>query len=249
MAERRGRNRIASGNPWSAGCSETGTSGADGGPGKRAGRDPGTAPRSDPYTKLKGPVRGQSYDLYVILDIFSRHVVGWTVAPSESGQLATELIAAAIAEHGAPGSLHADRGTSMTSKPVAQLLLDLGIAKSHSRPHVSNDNPYSEAAFKTLKYAPVFPDRFGSLSDAKAFCHTFFSYYNTEHRHSALGLHTPASIHFGTAKEIRAQRAGTLLAAYEANPTRFGGRQPKPPRLPEVAWINQPSPEALIQTN
>jgi putative transposase len=200
-------------------------------------------------TKLKGPVRGQSYDLYVILDIFSRHVVGWTVAPSESGQLATELIAAAIAEHGAPGSLHADRGTSMTSKPVAQLLLDLGIAKSHSRPHVSNDNPYSEAAFKTLKYAPVFPDRFGSLSDAKAFCHTFFSYYNTEHRHSALGLHTPASIHFGTAKEIRAQRAGTLLAAYEANPTRFGGRQPKPPRLPEVAWINQPSPEALIQTN
>jgi putative transposase len=200
-------------------------------------------------TKLKGPVPGQSYDLYVILDIFSRHVVGWTVAPSESGQLATELIAAAIAEHGAPGSLHADRGTSMTSKPVAQLLLDLGIAKSHSRPHVSNDNPYSEAAFKTLKYAPVFPDRFGSLSDAKAFCHTFFGYYNTEHRHSALGLHTPASIHFGTAKEIRAQRAGTLLAAYEANPTRFGGRQPKPPRLPEVAWINQPSPEALIQTN
>ena len=185
----------------------------------------------------------------MILDIFSRYVVGWTVAPAESGDLAAALIADAISEHGAPGALHADRGTSMTSKPVAQLLLDLGVARSHSRPHVSNDNPYSEAAFKTLKYAPVFPERFGSVADARTFCARFFAYYNTEHRHSALGLHTPQSIHFGTAPRIRDQRAATLRAAYQANPARFGSRVPQPPALPAIAWINQPTPEALIQTS
>ena len=200
-------------------------------------------------TKIKGPARAEWYQLYVILDIFSRYVVGWTVAPGESGELATALIAAAIAEHGVPGSVHADRGTSMTSKPVAQLLVDLGVARSHSRPHVSNDNPYSEAQFKTLKYAPVFPERFGSLADAKEFCRLFFTYYNSEHRHCALGLHTPASIHFGTAAEIRQQRAVTLSAAFEANPLRFRGRCPQPPPLPQAAWINKPTPEALIQTN
>ena len=200
-------------------------------------------------TKLAGPGRGGWFDLYVILDIFSRYVVGWTVAPAESGDLAAALIAGAISEHGAPGALHADRGTSMTSKPVAQLLLDLGVARSHSRPHVSNDNPYSEAAFKTLKYAPVFPERFGSVADARAFCARFFAYYNTEHRHSALGLHTPQSIHFGTAPRIRDQRAATLCAAYQANPARFGSRVPQPPALPAIAWINQPTPEALIQTS
>ena len=136
----------------------------------------------------------------------------------------------------------------MTSKPVAQLLVDLGVARSHSRPHVSNDNPYSEAAFKTLKYAPVFPERFGSLADAGAFAEQFFSYYNHEHRHSGIGLHTPASVHYGTVGQVRAQRQFTLDAAYAAHPERFGNRRPEPPRLPQAAWINQPSQEALIQT-
>ncbi len=199
-------------------------------------------------TKLRGPERGVYYDLYVVLDIFSRYVVGWTVAAREDADIAKNLIEHAARVHGAPGSLHADRGTSMTSKPVAQLLVDLGVARSHSRPHVSNDNPYSEAQFKTLKYAPVFPDRFGSLADARAFCEQFFTYYNHEHRHSAIGLHTPASVHHGTAAEIRLQRAATLDAAYTAHPNRFR-RRPLPPRLPTSAWINQPSREALIQNN
>jgi len=200
-------------------------------------------------TKLRGPQRGVYYDLYVLLDIFSRYVTGWTVAAREDAAIAANLIATAVAVHGRPHSVHADRGTSMTSKPVAQLLVDLGVARSHSRPHVSNDNPYSEAQFKTMKYAPVFPDRFGSLADARAFGETFFSYYNHEHRHSGIGLHTPASVHHGTADQIRAQRAATLNAAYQANPDRFHHRQPQPPRLPAAAWINQPSREALIQTS
>ncbi|EYR61861.1 transposase [Actinotalea ferrariae CF5-4] len=200
-------------------------------------------------TKLRGPDRGVYYDLYVVLDIFSRYVVGWTVAAGEDAQIAKAMLADAIAVHGAPGAVHADRGTSMTSKPVAQLLVDLGVARSHSRPHVSNDNPYSEAAFKTLKYAPVFPDRFGSLADARAFCEAFFAHYNHEHRHSGLGLHTPASVHHGTAAEVRAQRSTTLDAAYAANPARFRHRRPQPPALPTAAWINQPSREALVQTN
>ena len=198
-------------------------------------------------TKLRGPQRGVYYDCYVILDIYSRYVVGFTVAARESGEIAEDLIADAVARHGRPRSLHADRGTSMTSKPVSQLLVDLGVDRSHSRPHVSNDNPYSEAAFKTLKYAPVFPDRFGSLADARHFCARFFDYYNHQHHHSGLGWHTPASVHHGTATQIRAQRAVTLDAAYQANPTRFT-RRPQPPPLPQTAWINQPSREALIQT-
>jgi putative transposase len=199
-------------------------------------------------TKLRGPDRGVYYDLYVIIDIYSRYVVGWTVAAREDADIAKALIASAARVHGAPGSLHADRGTSMTSKPVAQLLVDLGVARSHSRPHVSNDNPFSEAQFKTLKYCPAYPGRFGSLADARAFCETFFSYYNHEHRHSGIGLHTPASVHFGTAAQVRAQRAATLDAAYAANPDRFR-RRPVPPKLPDAAWINQPSRESLIQNN
>ena len=198
-------------------------------------------------TKLRGPQRGVYYDCYVILDIYSRYVVGFTVAARETGEIAEDMIAAAVARHGRPRSLHADRGTSMTSKPVSQLLVDLGVDRSHSRPHVSNDNPYSEAAFKTLKYAPVFPERFGSLADARSFCQRFFDYYNHLHHHSGLGWHTPASVHHGTASAIRAERAATLDAAYQATPTRFS-RPPQPPQLPEVAWINQPSREALIQT-
>jgi putative transposase len=200
-------------------------------------------------TKLRGPERGVYYDLYVIIDIYSRYVVGWTVAARENADIAKALITSAAHVHGAPGSLHADRGTSMTSKPVAQLLVDLGVARSHSRPHVSNDNPFSEAQFKTLKYCPAFPGRFGSLADARAFCETFFAYYNHEHRHSGIGLHTPASVHFGTASQVRRQRQATLHAAYDANPRRFRHRRPEALTLPAAAWINQPSREALIQSN
>jgi putative transposase len=197
-------------------------------------------------TKLKGPKRGEYFDCYVILDIFSRYVVGWRVEPSESGEMAKELIANSIVAQGVtPGTLtvHADRGSSMTSNPVSELLGFLGIARSHSRPHVSNDNPYSEAAFKTLKYCPAFPERFGCIADARSFCGRFFEYYNHEHRHSGIGLHTPASVHYGTAAEVRAARAATLDAAFAANPGRFGHRRPEPPKLPTVAWINEPTEE------
>ena len=172
--------------------------------------------RSWDITKLRGPEGGIYYDLYVILDIYSRYVVGWTVAAREDSELAKALIAQAVQVHGAPASLQADRGTSMASKPVAQLLVDLGVARSHSRPHVSNDNPFSEPAFKTLKYAPAFPGIFGSLADARAFCEAFFGYYNHEHRHNGIALHTPASVHFGTARQVR-QHCQTGLAQLVGN--------------------------------
>lgn len=202
-------------------------------------------------TKLAGPERGVYYELFVIIDIFSRYVVAWTVAEAETGELAEGFIEAAFDRQQIGRdqlTLHADRGSSMTSKPVAQLLVDLGVARSHSRPSVSNDNPYSEAQFKTLKYYPAFPARFGSIADARAFCEAFFDHYNHVHRHSGIGLHTPASVHYGTATEIRAQRAATLDAAYAANPARFRHRPPTPPKLPSVAWINEPTQEALIQS-
>ena len=202
-------------------------------------------------TKLRGPERGVYYELFVIIDIYSRYVIAWTIAEAETGELAKEFIDAAIASQGIARdqlTLHADRGTSMTSKPVAQLLVDLGVARSHSRPHVSNDNPYSEANFKTLKYCPAFPGTFGSIQDARVFCESFFAYYNHEHRHCGIGLHTPTSVHYGTATEIRAERSRTLDAAYAANPDRFRHRRPAPPKLPTVAWINDPSREALIQS-
>ena len=201
-------------------------------------------------TKLRGPDRGVWFDCYVIIDIFSRYVVGWIVAATETAELAEELITRALNTQGvAKGTLtiHADRGTSMTSKGVAELLSDLGVGRTHSRPHVSNDNPYSEAVNKTLKYCPAFPARFGSIEDARAFCATFFEYYNHEHRHSGIGLHTAASVHYGTAEEIRARRAETLDAAYAANPRRFCGRRPTPPELPTVAWINNPTIESDAQ--
>jgi putative transposase len=200
-------------------------------------------------TKLRGPTRGVYFELFVIIDIYSRYVVGWIVAAAETGELAKAFIDTAIDSQDIKRgqlTLHADRGTSMTSKPVAQLLVDPGVARSHSRPHVSNDNPYSEAGFKTLKYCPAFPGSFGSIQDARAFCETFFAYYNHEHRHSGIGLHTPASVHYGTATQIRAERARTLDNAYAANPNRFRHR-PAPPKLPTEAWINNPSREALIQ--
>jgi putative transposase len=202
-------------------------------------------------TKLHGPVRGVYYELFVIIDIFSRYVTGWMVSPAETGELAEAFIADTLATHGIDRgqlTLHADRGTSMTSKPVAQLLVDLGVARSHSRPHVSNDNPYSEAQFKTLKYCPAFPGHFGSIHDARSFCARFFDHYNHVHRHAGIGLHTPASVHYGTAAEIRGQRQSTLDAAYTAHPSRFRHRPPSAPKLPTVAWINEPTPEALIKT-
>ena len=203
-------------------------------------------------TKLKTPIRGQYYDLYVIIDIFSRYVVAWRVAPAESADLAAELIASAVASQGIEAgtlSIHADRGSSMTSSTVADPLELLGVGRSHSRPHVSNDNPYSEAQLKTLKYCPAFPERFGSIEDARTFCTALFDYHNHEHRHSGLGLHTPASVHFGTANEIRQARTQTLEAAFAANPARFGNRRPQPPELPTVAWINQPMIGNDVQKN
>lgn len=194
-------------------------------------------------TKLKGPTTWSWFHLYVILDVFSRYVVGWMVAPRESARLAERLITASCERQGIRRgqlTLHADRGSSMTSKPVALLLADLGVTKTHSRPHVSNDNPYSEAQFKTLKYRPDFPDRFGSLEHARAFATDFFPWYNTEHRHSSLGLHTPHDVHFGLADAKRAARAVVLAAAYAATPERFVNRPPTPAALPTAAWINPP---------
>jgi putative transposase len=195
-------------------------------------------------SKLKGPAKGVYYDLYVIIDIFSRYVVGWMVAPTETAQLAKAFIAATIKAHGVTTevlTIHADRGTSMTSKPVAVLLAELGVTRTHSRPHVSNDNPYSEAAFKTLKYCPAFPERFGSIQDARAFCAEFFDYYNHHHRHSGIALHTPASMHFGTADDVQDARTHVLAIAYAANPRRFCNRRPTPPKMPTIAWINKPT--------
>ena len=202
-------------------------------------------------TKLQGPDRGVYYELFVIIDIYSRYAVGWMVSPAETGELAKTFIEDAIARQDVDRgqlTIHADRGTSMTSKPVAQLLVDLGVARSHSRPHVSNDNPYSEAHFKTLKYCPAFPGRFGSIEDARSFCASFFEHYNHVHRHAGIGLHTPASVHYGTAREVRAQRQVTLDAAYATNPARFRHQRPTPPKLPTIAWINEPTPEALIKS-
>jgi putative transposase len=196
-------------------------------------------------TKLRGPHTWTYYYLYVILDVFSRCVVGWMVAHRESAELARRLIADTVAKQGiAEGSLtiHADRGSSMKSKPVALLLSDLGILKSHSRPHVSNDNPFSEAQFKTLKYRPTFPARFGCIEDARVFCRQFFPWYNGEHRHSSLGLCTPDDVHYGRADGIRAARATVLEAAYLAHPERFVCKPPEPPSLPTAVWINPPIP-------
>src|SRR5712692_5316755 len=175
-------------------------------------------------TKLLGPVEWTYFYLYVILDVFSRYVVGWMVAHRESARLAQKLIAETCARQGiAPGALtlHADRGSSMTSKPVALLLADLGVTKTHSRPHVSNDNPFSEAQFKTLKYRPEFPERFGSIVDARGFCQRFFPWYNTEHHHAGIGLLTPEDVHLRRAATRIAARADVLAAAYAAHPERF----------------------------
>lgn len=195
-------------------------------------------------TKLKGPVKWTYFYLYVILDVFSRYVVGWMVASRESAVLAKKLIAETCAKQDIQAeklTLHADRGSSMKSKAVALLLSDLGITKTHSRPYVSNDNPFSEAQFKTLKYRPQFPDRFGSLEDSRAFCRPFFRWYNTEHRHCGIAFMTPQAVHYGDAPQILETRATALNAAFEAHPERFKGKQPIPTPLPEAVWINPPT--------
>ena len=196
-------------------------------------------------TKVKGPAKWTCFHLYVILDIFSRYVVGWMIALRESAELAEQLIGDTVAKQQiVPGTLtlHADRGTSMRSKPVAALLVDLEVTKSHSRPHVSDDNPYSEAQFKTLKYRPDFPERFGSIEDARVHCQQFFHWYNTVHRHSGIGMMPPEAVHYGRAEALTAQRALTLEAAFSAHPLRFKRKTPKPPALPTAAWINPPPP-------
>lgn len=193
-------------------------------------------------TKIKGPSRGVYYDLYVIIDIYSRKVMHWECHTTETGLLAKEFIDNAIAANNGtmPATIHSDNGTSMTSKNVAALLADLHIERSLSRPHTSNDNPYSEAAFKTLKYCPAFPELFTSIYDARSFAHIFFHYYNFEHRHSGIGLYTPGSAHDGSWQDVHDHRQKILDEAWTLNPERFHRGRPKAPRLPARVWINQP---------
>jgi putative transposase len=203
-------------------------------------------------TKLLGPVKWTYFHLYVILDIFSRNVVGWMVAERETAELAKRLIAATCEKQGIePGTLtiHADRGTSMTSKPVALMLADLGVTKTHSRPHVSDDNPYSESQFKTLKYRPEFPDRFGSIQDARVFCMRFFRWYNQEHHHSGIALLTPDMLHYGMAPMVIEQRQKVLDQAYARNPERFPHARPKHPPQPTAVWINPPKLATATEGN
>ncbi len=194
-------------------------------------------------TKLMGPAKWSYFYLYVILDIFSRRVVGWCVADAESATLFKALFDDTLAKHAVlPGqlTLHADRGGPMKAKATALMLADLGVTKSHSRPHTSNDNPFSEAHFKTLKYQPEFPQRFGCIKDAKAFCRRFFTWYNQDHHHAGIGLMTPDQVHYGQAHAVHAARQQILTGAYQANPERFVRKPPKPPALPTATWINPP---------
>jgi len=199
-------------------------------------------------SKLKGPAKWTCFYLYVILDVFSRYAVAWTVQQRENAELATALIGQAAEQQQIERgqlTVHADRGSAMRSKPVAFLLADLGVLKTHSRPYTSTDNPYSEAHFKTLKYRPEFPDRFENIESARAFCRTFFDWYNHDHRHSGIGLMTPAAVHYGRAKELHAERQRVLEAAYAKTPERFVRRPPTPPELPTAAWINKPTTEEV----
>lgn len=200
-------------------------------------------------TKLLGPATWNYFQLYVILDVFSRYTVGWMIAERESAQLAQHLIAETCAKQKIVPerlTLHADRGSSMRSKPVAMLLSDLGVTKTHSRPHVSNDNPYSESHFKTLKYRPKFPPRFGCIQDARAFCAEFFDWYNNQHHHSGLGFLTPAVVHHGQAPSVIAARQNVLNIAHRNHPERFVRKAPKAPPLPEAVWINPPAPQRPV---
>lgn len=195
-------------------------------------------------TKLLGPAKWNYYYLYVILDLYSRYAVGWTVASADTSAIARWLIGETLDKYGIDPrtlTIHSDRGASQTAKPVAHLLADLGITKSLSRPRVSNDNPFSEAHFKTLKYCPAFPDRFDTKNHAAEFCRSFFGRYNEQHRHSGIGYMTPTDVYFGRAEQIHAARSVTLNAAYVAHPERFVRKPPEPPKLPGVVWINRPA--------
>jgi putative transposase len=199
-------------------------------------------------TKLKGPFTWVYYYLYVILDIFSRYVVGWMIAECESGELAKELITATCAKEEIDLdqlTMHSDRGSAMQSKSVGQLLVDLGVTKSFSRPYTANDNPYSEAQFKTMKYRPGYPDRFGSQENARAWARDFIHWYNHEHHHTGLGLMTPAMVHHGLVEAVYTHRQQVLQAAYEVHPERFVRGMPTPPELPKEVWINRPQSNSI----
>jgi len=197
-------------------------------------------------TRLKGP-SGIQYYLYAVIDVFSRYVVGWMIASKESAELAEKLIMETCTKQGIEPkhlTLHADRGSAMRSKTVAQLLIDLGVAKSHSRPYTPTDNPYSEAHFKTLKYRPDYPQQFDGIIQARRWARAFFDWYNQEHHHSGLGLMTPATVHHGQVESVRENRQQVLETAYAAHPERFVGGKPTPPQVPEKVWINQPTKES-----
>ncbi len=199
-------------------------------------------------TKLKSHIKWTYFYLYVIMDIYSRYVVGWMVAYKEQDALAKRFIQESCMKQEIKRdqlTIHADRGSSMKSKTVANLLVDLGVIKTHSRPHVSNDNPYSEAQFKTLKYCPEFPGNFGSIQDARAFCRTFFDWYNNEHHHSGIALMTPQQVHYGLADQIFDNRCETLEAAFRLNPQRFKNKMPVPEKPPEAVWINKPASDNI----
>jgi putative transposase len=200
-------------------------------------------------TKLLGPVKWTYFYLYVILDVFSRYTVGWMIAHRESAELAKRLIAETCTKQEIVCeqlTIHADRGSSMCSKPVALLLSDLGVTKTHSRPHVSNDNPYSESQFKTLKYRPHFPKRFGCIEDARVFCAEFFSWYNTKHHHSGIGFLSPEVVHYGRAPKVIEARQNVLDLAHQKHPERFVRKRPKAPSLPDAAWINPPQTQRSV---
>ena len=197
-------------------------------------------------TKLMGPAKWNYFYLYVILDIYSRRVVGWRVADAETATLFKPLFDDAIEKHNVPPgqlTLHADRGGPMKAKATAFLLADLGVTRSHNRPHTSNDNPFSESAFKTLKYQPRFPKRFGCIEDARSFCRDFFDWYNQDHHHAGIGLMTPDQVHYGQIDAVHAARQATLDQAFRENPERFVKKPPVPPAKPTAAWINPPTPK------
>ena len=203
-------------------------------------------------TRLRSTMKWQHFYLYVLLDIFSRYVVGWLVAGGENAGLASALIEETCDKHGIDRdtlTLHSDRGSPMRAKTTAELLVDLGVAASYSRPRVSNDNPFSEAQFKTLKYRPEFPERFESIDHARVYLRKFFGWYNDEHRHSGIGFMPPAAVHFGQAAAMQQQRAAVLAAAYRAHPARFKGKHPTPPALPEIVGINLPPPQPTETTD
>jgi putative transposase len=203
-------------------------------------------------TRLRSTLKWQHFYLYVLLDIFSRYVVGWLVASTENAGLASALIEETCDKYSIARdtlTLHSDRGSPMRAKTTAELLVDLGVAASYSRPRVSNDNPFSEAQFKTLKYRPDFPERFDGIEHARAHLREFFGWYNDEHRHSGIGFMTPASLHFGQAAVLQQQRASVLAAAYRSHPERFKGKHPTPPALPTIVGINLPQPQPTETTH